>query len=434
LIHLLQRDWQRARHSILAHNAGWMMLGQTSNLVVQALYFAVLGRLLGSTEYGIYVGAFALVSTLSAFSSMGSGTLLLRYVSIDRSKFGAYWGNMLLTTTCFGGILIGVAHLCAPRILNPMSASLVLFAGIAGCFCGEITRNAAIVFQAYEEMQITAFVGFSSNVARCAAAIGLVVAYQHVSALRWAIAAMLVSMLVATVSTITVLYRYGRPTFSFDLLFRRMPEGFNYSFATSTGTIYNDVDKSILSHYGFNQANGIYSLAYRVIDAASSPGAAILESILPRLFREGGRDIPELTRFTRRVLTRSILVSGGVALILYVAAPLAPLLAGRSFADSVAAIRWLCLIPLLRSVHGVTGRGMLGMGKQTYRTMSQLVVAGFNLTINLYWIPLYGWKGAAWSSLLSDGLLAVINSALFVMLCRRAAASQGGPLHSVASQ
>jgi O-antigen/teichoic acid export membrane protein len=419
-MNVLLREWQRARHSVLAHNAGWMLLGQTSNLVFQALYFAVLGRLLGSTEYGVYVGAFALVSILSAFSSMGSGTLLLRYVSINRSRFGVYWGNLLLTTTCFGGVIIGVAHLCAPRILNPRSASLVLFAGIAGCFCGEITRNAAIVFQAYEEMQITAIVSFSSNVARCAAAIGLLVAYHHVSALCWAIAAMLVSMAVAVASIIIVLYRYGKPTFSFGLLFRSMPEGFNYSFATSTGTIYNDVDKSILSHYGFNQANGIYSLAYRVIDAATSPIAATLEAIVPRLFREGGRDIPELKRFTRRVLVRSILVSSGIALILYVTAPLAPLLAGKSFADSVAAIRWLCLIPLFRSVHGMTGRGMLGMGKQIYRTMSQLVVAGINLSINLYWIPLYSWKGAAWSSLLSDGLLAVINSLLFVMLCRRA--------------
>ena len=433
-MNILQREWHRARHSALAHNAGWMLLGQTSNLVLQVLYFAVLGRLLGSTEYGIYVGAFALVSILSAFSSMGSGTVLLRYVSINRSKFGAYWGNLLLTTTCIGGIIIGVAHLCAPRILNPRSASLVLFAAIAGCLCGEITRNAAMVFQAYEQMQLTAIVSFSSNVARCGAAIALLVAYQHVPALCWAIVAMLVSVAVAAASIILVLYRYGRPTFSFDLLFRSMPEGFNYSFSMTTGTIYNDVDKSILSHYGLNQANGIYSLAYRVIDAASSPVAAILESILPRLFREGGRDIPELKRFTRRVLIRSILVSSGIALLLYLSAPLAPLLAGKSFADSVAAIRWLCLIPLLRGMHGMTGRGMLGMGKQTYRTMSQLGVAGFNLVINLYWIPLYGWRGAAWSSLLSDGLLAAINSVLFVMLCHRATMSQSSLLHSVASQ
>src|SRR5579859_4498586 len=332
-MNILQREWQRVRQSVLARNAGWMLLGQSSNLVLQALYFAVLGRLLGSTEYGIYVGAFALTSILSAFSSMGSGTVLLRYVSINRSSFGRYWGNLLLTTTCFGGLIIGVANLCAPRILNPMSASLVLFAGIAGCLCGEITRNAAMAFQAYEEMRITAIVSSSTSVARCAAVIGLLVTYQHVSALCWAIVAMLLSMGVAAASIIVVIYRYGRPTFSLALMFESIPEGFNYSFATSTGTIYNDVDKGILSHCGFNQANGIYTLAYRVIDAATSPIAAILEAIVPRLFREGGRDIPELKRFTRRILIRSIIAASAIALILYVAAPLVPLLAGKSFAN-----------------------------------------------------------------------------------------------------
>jgi hypothetical protein len=89
-----------------------------------------------------------------------------------------------------------------------------------------------------------------------------------------------------------------------------MPEGFNYSFATSTGTIYNDVDKSILSHNGLNQANGIYTLAYRVIDAASSPVAALLEAVVPRVFRHGQTDILGLTQFTRRVLVRSVLASG----------------------------------------------------------------------------------------------------------------------------
>ena len=399
-----------------------MLLGQTSNFVIQALYFAVLGRLLGSTEYGIYAGAFALTSLLSAYSSMGTGTLLLRYVCTNPSRFQAYWGNLLLTTTCLGGIIIGVAHLCAPRILNPGSASLVLFAGIAGCYCGEITRNAAMVFQAFEEMRITAIVGFSTNLARCGAAVGLLIVYRHVSALCWAVAAMLVSMGVAAASIITVSCRHGKPTFSFALLFRRMPEGFNYSFATSTGTIYNDVDKSILSHNGLNQANGIYTLAYRVIDAASSPVAALLEAVVPRVFRQGQTDILGLTRFTRQVLIRSVLASSGIAVILYVTAPLIPLFAGRSFASSAQAIRWLCLIPLFRSVHGMTGRAILGMGQQIYRTMSQLLVAGINLAINLYWIPLYGWKGAAWSSLLCDGLLAVFNSALCIMLCRRSAA------------
>jgi hypothetical protein len=35
-----------------------------------------------------------------------------------------------------------------------------------------------------------------------------------------------------------------------------------------------------------------------------------------------------------------------------------------------------------------------------------------NFALNLYLIPMYSWRGAAWSSLLTDGLLAAANWAV----------------------
>jgi O-antigen/teichoic acid export membrane protein len=36
-----------------------------------------------------------------------------------------------------------------------------------------------------------------------------------------------------------------------------------------------------------------------------------------------------------------------------------------------------------------------------------------NLVLNLLWIPVYGWMGAVWSSLVSDGGLVVL---LFILI------------------
>ncbi len=46
-------------------------------------------------------------------------------------------------------------------------------------------------------------------------------------------------------------------------------------------------------------------------------------------------------------------------------------------------------------------------GFQGLRSAVQIIVAVFNVLINFWLIPLYSWKGAAWSSLASDGLLMV---------------------------
>jgi O-antigen/teichoic acid export membrane protein len=53
------------------------------------------------------------------------------------------------------------------------------------------------------------------------------------------------------------------------------------------------------------------------------------------------------------------------------------------------------------------------------RTAAQVTVALVNLLLNLWWIPVFGWIGAAWSSLASDGLLAVLNTLLLFLGWKR---------------
>jgi len=48
----------------------------------------------------------------------------------------------------------------------------------------------------------------------------------------------------------------------------------------------------------------------------------------------------------------------------------------------------------------------------------QIGVAVFNVAINFWIIPAFSWRGAAWSSLASDGLLAVLMFACIVVLRR----------------
>src|ERR1700687_2671725 len=73
----VREELQRLQPSTLAQNAGWMVMGQGAGFVLQAGYFVLLARLLGSTEYGIYAGTFALVSIASQYSALGSGTVFL---------------------------------------------------------------------------------------------------------------------------------------------------------------------------------------------------------------------------------------------------------------------------------------------------------------------------------------------------------------------
>ncbi len=395
-----------------------MALGQGSGFLLQSVYFILIARLLGPSEYGLYAGAFALTSILGQYSAMGSGTLFLRYVTADRKQFSVYWGNILVTTTVISIVIVAALALLSGKVLGPDTRAITLLAAVANCFCFQLTASAARVFQTFEELRITAALTLANNFARMLAAAIMLIVLHRANAYQWSIATVALSLLTASASVLVVTVRFGRPSFSFDQVRRNLLEGFGYSFASSTATAYNDIDKTMLSYYGMNAANGIYSMAYRIIDVATIPILAIREAAMPRFFRSGLGGIRGAAPFAVVLLKRALLLSVLAAVAIFVTAPLVPHLAGSGFQETVSALRWLCLIPLFRSLHQMSGSAITGSGLQRYRTVSQMLAVALNVGLNVWLIPRHGWLGAAWSSLATDGLLAAMNCGALAVMCR----------------
>jgi O-antigen/teichoic acid export membrane protein len=408
-MNILQREWLRIRRSSVARNAGWMMAGQGAGIVLQAVYFLILARLLGAVQYGIFAGAFAFTIIVAPYSALGTGVVLLRYVSNDHRAFAVYWGNILVVTLSIGCVLCAALHFLAPHVLDPSSASLVLLAAIANCICMQIVSVAGNVFQAFEQLHLTALLNLLTNLVRTLTVLGLVLILHHASARQWALASTFVSALAAGIAMTVVTRKLGWPRFASQIILKHSAEGVGYSFAASTSFLYNDLDKTMLSHYGMNFANGIYTMAYRVIDMATIPINSIHAAALPQFFKRGASSLEEAAKFSHELIKRGFLLGFLATLGMFIAAPLIPHIAGQGFYESVSALRWLCLIPPLRSIHLMTGCALTGAGLQRYRTATQTGAVLLNFCLNLWLIPAYGWLGAAWSSLVTDGALAAMN-------------------------
>jgi O-antigen/teichoic acid export membrane protein len=417
-ISAIRIELQRVRGSAIARNAGWMVLGQGSGFLLQSVYFILIARLLGPSEYGLYAGAFALTSILGQYSAMGSGTLFLRYVTADRKQFSVYWGNILVTTAAFSVLIVAALSMFSGKVLGPDSRAITLLAAVANCFCFQLTASAAKVFQTYEQLRITAAMTLANNFTRALAAGAMLIALHHATAYQWSAATLTLSLLTAAASVAVVTIQFGRPSISFAQMRRNLLEGFGYSFASSTSTAYNDIDKTMLTHYGMNAANGIYSMAYRIIDVATIPIVAIREAAMPRFFRNGIGGIRAAAPLAVLLLKRALPLGLLAAVAVFVTAPLVPHLAGNGFRDTVSALRWLCLIPLFRSLHQMTGSAITGSGLQRYRTVSQVLAVALNVGLNVWLIPRLGWLGAAWSSLATDGLLAIVNCVALAAMYR----------------
>ena len=205
-------------------------------------------------------------------------------------------------------------------------------------------------------MRIAAMLNLLTSLMRALTA-GRVFGWLHwATARQWAIAFAATSAVPTIIAVILVTVHFGWPRLAPHLFVKRGTEGLEYAFASSTTSAYNDLDKAMMSHYGMSATNGIYTMAYRVVDMATMPIASVQLASEPRLFQLGPAGVKEAVTLGGRLpKTEQSFSSASTAIGIFVLAPLIPFMVGRSFAEAVFALRWLCLIPVFRSVHSIAG-------------------------------------------------------------------------------
>jgi O-antigen/teichoic acid export membrane protein len=404
-------------NSPLTRNTAWMIFGQGLRLVIQALYFIEIARSLGVRNYGAFVGVVALVAIVYPFGALGSGNLLVKNVSRDKSLFPTYWGRAIVTTAVCGSILL-LLVLAASHFALPPQIPLLLIAlvGASDLFGLNIITIAGQSFQSFERLNLTAIINVLMSAGRLLGAIILIAIHPHPSPLQWGYIYFTCTAAVAVIASIMVSTSLGRPLFRDPFSRKEMREGFYFSAGQTAQTIYNDVDKTMLARLGTLEATGIYGAAYRLIDVSFVPISSLLWAAYPNFFRAGNAGISAALNYAKPLLLRALAYASGICAILLISANLVPHVLGSDYAPTAEALRWLAVLPVFKSLHYFLSDTLTGSGYQAVRTSIQATVAVFNVLINLWLIPAYSWRGAAWSSIASDGLLLCgVGLAVFIL-------------------
>ena len=414
--------------SPLAQNTLWALGGYGLRLVIQAAYFIVIARSLGPGQYGGFVAATALANLISPFVGWGAGNLLIKNVARNRSLFGEYWGNGLVVTLGSGLLLVGFVILLSALILPhsiPMLAIVCI--SVSDLIFVKFIDLAAFAFQSFEMLSKNAHLNVLISLTRLVGIAGLALVVSHPTVGAWSVVYLGGSVLATLIAVTWVTISLGFPRLALGRIREEGYEGFAFSTGLSAQTVYNDIDKTMLARLGTLDATGIYSAAYRLIDIAFLPVRALLNAALPGFFRNGVDGIRGTMKYGRRLLLRVLPYSLFAFAALMLAAPVVPLILGPQYREVTAALRWLSLLPLLKTLHYFAADSLTGAGYQGTRTAVQVGIAIFNVLFNLWIIPAYGWRGAAWSSLASDGLLAGILWLIAIQLSMKPTPQQPEP-------
>jgi O-antigen/teichoic acid export membrane protein len=420
----LRQSWQR---NSLLRNTLWMLLSQGLRLVLQAGYFVIIARTLGAEQYGAFVGVTAFVAIAAPFATLGGGNLLIKNVARNRALFSEYWGNALVLISGASLVLALLLMFLAPRFLpTTISPLLLVLALVADLVCFRLIDTAAQSYQAVMWLSKTAQLNLLPSILRLLAALALQRFFVHPNAETWMLLYVASTVIAAVIAVGMVQRDLGRPHLGLQRILPELREGVYFSVSQSSQTIYNDIDKTMLTRLASLEAAGVYAAAYRLIDVAFVPIKSLLAAAYAKFFQRGATGVAGSLGLAKQLAP----MAGGYGLVaalgLWLGAPVIPLVLGPEYAPTVDVLRWLAPLPLLKALHYFAADTLTGAGFQSLRSIVQIGVAGVNVALNLWLIPRYGWRGAAGSSLVTDGLLLISLVVMVTVVYQRQQRSRAG--------
>jgi len=403
---ILRTTVRQYRESPLAQNTGWMLFGQSLCLFIQAAYFVIIARSLGPKEYGAFIAVAAATQLLCPFVGLGAGSVLIKHVARDRKAFPQYWCN-LISMTAVSGVVASAVLITLIRLFLPQSIPLlvIVLISLADLLFSKFTEGATQAFQAIERLDVVAQLKIISALVRLVGIATLSVLVHRCLAVHWSAVYLLTTIIGATIGTVWVRLSIGKGSSRVDRSKLELRQGLYFATGLASYNINNDIDKVMLARLTTLGAVAIYAAAYRFVAISFTPVSSLLAATYPGFFRNGALGVAGSYKYAKRYLPATVLCGGVATAALFVGAPYVPYFLGPDFQDTCTALRWLALLPLFKSIQVLFADALTGAGYQGIRTGLQFGIAIFNVLVNLWAIPRYSWRGAAWSSLLCDGTL-----------------------------
>lgn len=400
---LRQRLAGRATLSQSLDNSFWLFFEQFVRVGTGLLVGVWVTRYLGPEQFGWLSYATAIVATVSTFTSIGLNAVVVRELVRTPAEVDQWLGAAFLLKV-FGSVLgflicVGVAWL-QPIAGSPTRLLIVLVA--AGMFF-QVLDVFDLLFQARGESRVSALVRIATGVFGALLRIALILAHASLQAF---VIAGLIELAFAGLAWVWVGGKSGQriATFCLDWNRVRILLRENWPLAVSGLAICSQAyaDQLIIGAMLGGNELGQYAAALRLVSVFSFIPMVVQTVAAPEITR-AKRDDDKLYRrrlynFYRLMLGLFVLT----ALPLIFLGPYAVrLLYGASYAEAALLLPWLAFrlfftnFGVARSVY-LTNEGLFRFG-----LITAVIGAVVNILLNVWWIPLWGSRGAIGASLVS---------------------------------
>jgi O-antigen/teichoic acid export membrane protein len=400
----------------VAKDSAWMIVSRFGAQGLAVIFTVLIARRLGNTGFGEYAFVAALIFVANALTTFGTDMLLIREIAAkdDLSRLPSALLIQLLLSGVFilavwlgGGYIANQSNeaILALRIYSLALIPLAFFSIFTTLLRGEQRIDTyTILVLATSLSQVLAILIFMKAESNIVTLSIVLLSVQTIVALLAG------SFCLGIIPGFLKIWR-----FSFGSVWPVLKAAAPIAFLTLLGILYQKLSVTMLSTMRGPAETGIFSAAARPLEASKTIHLAVFAALYPAL-AQGLGDRQVFSKIEFRYF-RTLLAGAAIAasILSVFAMVIVRLLYGVDYLASTHILQILAWTLIPFSVNGFLSLHLIALHKEGLITLVMAASLSGLLILSLWWIPLKGAEGAAWSFLVAECLQAVLSVSVMLV-------------------
>ncbi|MFH1927612.1 MAG: oligosaccharide flippase family protein [Chloroflexota bacterium] len=381
---------------------------QLVNKAIDMAFAMLMLRILAPENAGRYYFAILIVSWLDIFTNFGLNTLVTREIGKDREKANRYLSNTTILRLCLSGIaapllfLFIVGWRSFSSLPSDTTWAIVLMA--IGLIPSGIATGLSAVFNAYEKMEYPAAITTVTTLLRVS--LSTLVLLAGLGFVGLAGVSIVVNVVTAGILFHLLVRHLFRPHLEVNWNFQKRILHTSYPLMINhlMATLFFKVDVMFLQAMQGDTIVGLYSTAYKYIDALNIVPASFTMAIFPLMSRYASTAKGSLLRAYKLSIKLLLIFALPTALLTTLTARYLIIILGGSeyLPHSMITLQILIWYMPFGFINSVTQYVLIALDQQRFLTRAFAIGLGFNVVANRIFIPIYGYQAAAVIAVVSE--------------------------------
>ncbi|MEK9130794.1 MAG: flippase [Patescibacteria group bacterium] len=395
----------------LAHNTLLQMGGKAVAMVLGVATVSVMLHYFGDEGYGEFITAVTFLSLFAVVVDFGLTLITIQMISEPGADESKILGNLLSLRLITGLVVFSAAPLVG--LLFPYSAEIKLAIAVGSVAYLFQTMGQMLVGVYQKRLKMTGVV-IAELVARASLLAGILLVVYFAADLFDAMIALVVSNVAQALLLLILANHFIRFRARIDLkiwkeiIHRAWPIGVSIFF----NLIYLRGDIILLSLMRTQAEVGQYGGAYKVIDVVTTLPVMFMGLALPILVKAWkGRDRTTFEETMQKAFNFFSMIAVPLAVGSFaLATPLMVLVGGEQFGSAGPILAILSPAAAVVFYGALFGHAVVAVEKQRTMVIGYALTAAVSVGAYVLLIPIFGTLGAAWVTLISETIVALLTA------------------------